>query len=87
VRTIHSAQGAKCDRVLGRMESFRANTVDAASGYVAISCAREGAAIYTSCSPLFAEALGICGANQVRALDNTMKVPEIATDTPCPSGS
>jgi len=36
VRTIHSAQGATADRVMTHMESFRANTVDTASAYVAI---------------------------------------------------
>lgn len=44
VRTIHSAQGATCDRVMAHLEAFRANTVDARSVYVAISRARHGAA-------------------------------------------
>lgn len=44
VRTIHSAQGATCDRVMAHLESFRAKTVDAASAYVASPqglCARH----------------------------------------------
>ncbi|WP_447406982.1 hypothetical protein, partial [Clostridium perfringens] len=45
VRTIHSNQGATCDLVLAHLESFRANTVDARSVYVAISRARHGAAV------------------------------------------
>lgn len=44
VRTIYSAQGATCDRVMAHLEAFRANTVDARSVYVAISRARHGAA-------------------------------------------
>ena len=37
VRTIHSNQGATADRMMAPLESFRANTVDAESAYVAIS--------------------------------------------------
>lgn len=57
VRTIHSAQGATCDRAMAHLEAFRANTVDARSVYVAISRARIGAAVYTHSRASLTEAL------------------------------
>ncbi|MES1996308.1 MAG: AAA family ATPase [Pseudomonadota bacterium] len=72
VRTIHSSQGATCDHVMAHLESFRANTVDAASAYVAISRAREGAAIYTDSRAKLTEALGLRDGAQVGAIDETM---------------
>lgn len=46
-RTI-DAEHKTLAKLLGcRAESFRANTFDAASAYVAISRARKGAAVYT----------------------------------------
>lgn len=59
VRTIHSSQGATCDRVLAHLEAFRANTADARSVYVAISRARMGAAVYTDSRASLTEALGL----------------------------
>ncbi|KQM77654.1 hypothetical protein ASE70_07155 [Sphingomonas sp. Leaf22] len=54
MRTIHSSQAATCDRMLANLESFRANTVDARSVYVAISRVRIGAAVNSaSRSPIF----------------------------------
>ena len=47
VSTVHGAQGATADRVMAHLESFRTNTVDARSTYVAISRAKTSAAIYT----------------------------------------
>ncbi|AXB80617.1 MobF family relaxase [Novosphingobium sp. P6W] len=47
VGTIHGSQGATADRSMTHLESFRANTVDARSAYVAISRARQHAAVYT----------------------------------------
>lgn len=47
VRTVHSAQGSTANHVLAHLESFRANTVNARSVYVAISRARVSAAIFT----------------------------------------
>lgn len=82
VRTIHSSQGATCDRVLAHLESFRANTVDARSVYVAISRARIGAAVYTGNRASLTEALGIRDGAQVGAIDETMKVPDVATAIP-----
>jgi ATP-dependent exoDNAse (exonuclease V) alpha subunit len=82
VRTIHSSQGATCDRVLANLEAFRANTVDARSVYVAISRARIGAAVYTDNRASLTEALGIRDGAQVGAIDETMKAPDVATATP-----
>lgn len=65
VRTITSAQGATCDRVLAHLESFRANTVDASSFYVAISRARKDAAIYTYSRAKLTDALGFRDGAQV----------------------
>lgn len=72
VRTIHSSQGATCDHVIAHLESFRANTVDAASAYVAISRARKGAAIYTDSRAKLTEALGLRDGAQVGAIDETL---------------
>lgn len=72
VRTIHSSQGATCDRVMAHLESFRVNTVDTRAAYVAISRAREGATIYTDSRPKLTEALGIRDGGQVGAIDETL---------------
>ncbi len=69
VRTIHSSQGATCERVMAHLESFRANTVDAASVYVAISRARSHAALYTDSRTSLTEALGLRDSMQVGAID------------------
>lgn len=45
VRTIHSAQGATAERVMAHLKSLRQNS-DSRSAYVAISRARDHAAIY-----------------------------------------
>jgi hypothetical protein len=50
VRTIHSAQGPPPIASMAHLESFGANTVDAASVYVAISRARDAVALYTDSS-------------------------------------
>jgi hypothetical protein len=67
-----------------RVPSFRANTVDARSVYVAISRARIGAVVYTDSRTNLTEALGIRDGAQVGAIDETMKVPDVATATPAP---
>ena len=72
VRTIHSSQGATCDRVMAHLESFRANTVDTRAAYVAISRARKGAAIYTDSRAKLTEELGLRDGAQVGAIDETM---------------
>lgn len=73
VRTIHSAQGATADRVMAHLESFRANTVDAASAYVAISRARDGVALYTDSRARLADALGLRDGAQVGAIDEMIE--------------
>lgn len=72
VRTIHAAQGATADRVIAHMESFRANTVDAASAYVAISRARDHVALYTDSRDKLTVALGLRDGAQVGAIDETV---------------
>lgn len=67
---------------MAHLESFRANTVDARSVYVAISRARHGAAVYTDSRANLTEALGICDGAQVGAIDEAVKVPDVATVTP-----
>ena len=78
VRTIHSSQGATCEHVIAHLESFRANTVDAASAYVAISRARKGAAIYTHNRAKLTEALGLRDGAQVGAIDDILPEKHIA---------
>jgi ATP-dependent exoDNAse (exonuclease V) alpha subunit len=68
VRTIHSSQGTTCDRVLAHLESFRANSVDAASVYVAISRARSSAAVYTDSRARLTDALGLRDGAQTMAI-------------------
>jgi ATP-dependent exoDNAse (exonuclease V) alpha subunit len=72
VRTIHSAQGATATHVIAHLESFRVNTVDTRAAYVAISRAREGAAIYTDSRANLTKALGIRDGSQVGAIDETL---------------
>ncbi|TPG22753.1 hypothetical protein EAH87_02895 [Sphingomonas koreensis] len=73
VRTIHSAKGATADRVMAHLESFRANTVDAASVYVAISRARDSVALYTDRRMKLTEALGLRDGAQVGAIEQGMR--------------
>ena len=47
VQTAYAAQGRTSERVMVHAESGRANLVDQASIYVAVSRARSEAAIYT----------------------------------------
>jgi ATP-dependent exoDNAse (exonuclease V) alpha subunit len=72
VRTIHAAQGSTADRVIAHLESFRANTVDAASAYVAISRARDHVAIYTDSRDKLTEALGLRDGAQIGAIDEVV---------------
>lgn len=69
VRTIHAAQGSTANRVIAHLESFRANTVDAASAYVAISRARDHVALYTDSRAGLTGALGLRDGAQIGALD------------------
>jgi len=54
---VHGSQGATADRSMTHLESFRANTVDAKSAYVAISRAKQHAAIYTDSKEKLAGAI------------------------------
>ena len=56
---------------MAHLESFRANTVDAASTYVAISRAREHAAVYTDSRAALTYALGVRDGARVGAIDET----------------
>lgn len=57
VGTVHGSQGATADRSMTHLESFCANTVDARSAYVAISRARQYAAVYTDSQDKLAGAI------------------------------
>lgn len=50
--------------------------------YVAISRARHDPAIYTDNRASLTEALGVRNGNQVGAIDEAVKVPEVAIATP-----
>ena len=68
---------------MAHLEAFCANAVDARSVYVAISRARHGAAVYTDNRANHTEALGLRDGAQVGAIDEAVKVPEVAaTATP-----
>ena len=67
---------------MAHLESFRANTVDAPAVYVAISRAKDAVALYTDSRARLGEALG--DGAQIGAIDETVKVPDVATATPCP---
>jgi hypothetical protein len=54
---------------MAHLEWFRANTVDAASIYFAISRARTSAAVYTDKRAKLTESLGLRDGAQVRALE------------------
>ncbi|MET4899011.1 hypothetical protein RN629_18115 [Sphingomonadaceae bacterium jetA1] len=54
---------------MAHLESFRTNTVDAASVYVAISRARTSAAVYIDSRASLTEALGLRNGAQVGAID------------------
>jgi len=58
--------------VFAHVESYRANTVDARSVYVAISRARTGATLYTDSRPSLIEALGLRDGSRVGAIDQTV---------------
>jgi conjugative relaxase-like TrwC/TraI family protein len=81
VRTIHSAQGATADRVMAHLESFRANTVDAASVYVAISRAKDVVALYTDSRARLTEALGLRDGAQIGSLDYMLSDVELKSET------
>jgi len=71
VRTIHSAQGATCERVMAHLESFRSN-VDANIAYVAVSRAKASAIIYTDDRDHLARAIEGRSSAKVGAIDETL---------------
>ncbi|WP_420608268.1 MobF family relaxase [Novosphingopyxis sp.] len=70
VGTVHGSQGATADRSMVHLESFRANTVDAKSAYVAISRARSHAAVYTDSREKLAGAIEMRSGERQTALIN-----------------
>lgn len=68
VGTIHGSQGATAERAMAHLESFRANTVDARSTYVAISRAKQGATVYTDSKDGLAAAIEGRPGEQMAAL-------------------
>lgn len=72
---------------MAHLESFRANTVDAASAYVAISRARKHAAVYTEDRAALVGALDLRDGTQVGAIDEalTRYGPGTVLDGPGPS--
>ena len=83
VRTIHSAQGATCDRVMAHLESFRRN-VDANLAYVAVSRAKKHAAIYTDDRDRLASAIEGRDGAKVGAIDETLVRKGAAITIPKP---
>ena len=69
VGTVHGSQGATADRSMVHLESFRANTVDAKSAYVAISRARSHAAVYTDSRDKLAGAIETRSGERAAALE------------------
>jgi len=70
VSTIHGSQGATADRSMTNLESFRANTVDARSAYVAISRARHAAIVYTDSKEKLAGAIETRTGERQTALES-----------------
>ena len=70
---------------MAHLKTFRANTVDARSVYVAINRARYGAAIYTDSRANLTEALGSRDGAQVGVTDDSVNTPDaVATADPAP---
>lgn len=68
---MHGSQGATADRSMTHLESFRANTVDARSAYVAISRARQHAAIYTDSKEKLADAIETRSGERQSAVESS----------------
>ncbi|GGE98096.1 hypothetical protein [Sphingomonas prati] len=71
VRTIHSAQGAACERVTAHLELFRSN-VDANIAYVAVSRAKASAIIYTDDRERLVGTIEGRSSAKVGAIDETL---------------
>ncbi|WP_339348660.1 MobF family relaxase [uncultured Sphingomonas sp.] len=87
VGTVHGSQGATADRSMTHLESFRANTVDAKSAYVAISRARKGAALYTDSREGLATAIETRTGERETALGTQRAAPiiERQAEKPAPA--
>lgn len=88
VGTIHGSQGATADRSMSHLESFRTNTVDARSAYVAISRAKHAAIVYTDSKEKLAGAIEARAGDRQTALEpeRTLPVRELRTETAAPKG-
>jgi len=67
------------------LESFRANTVDARSAYVAISRARQHAAIYTDSKEKLADAIETRSGERQAAIASSRGADIAASDKPAQS--
>ncbi len=74
VGTLHGSQGATADRSMTHLESFRAQTVDAKSAYVAISRARKEAIAYTDSREKLAGAIESRSGERATVLDRTRQI-------------
>jgi ATP-dependent exoDNAse (exonuclease V) alpha subunit len=83
VRTIHSAQGATCERVMAHLESFRSN-VDANIAYVAVSRAKTSAIIYTDDRDRLASAIEGRSSAKIGAIDETLMRKGVTIAIPVP---
>ncbi|AOR79410.1 MobF family relaxase [Novosphingobium resinovorum] len=86
VGTVHGSQGATADRSMTHLESFRANTVDARSAYVAISRARQHAAVYTDSKEKLAGAIETRTGERQAAVASSRGAGIVASDSPAQSG-
>lgn len=75
VSTIYSAQGSTAQKVMVHLESFRANTVDAKSAYVALSRAKDKAMLYTDDRKALSKAISQRSGEKQSALDRD-KAPD-----------
>jgi conjugative relaxase-like TrwC/TraI family protein len=82
VGTVHGSQGATADRSMTHLESFRANTVDARSAYVAISRARQHAAIYTDSKEKLADAIETRTGERQAAMESSRGAGGGSSDKP-----
>jgi hypothetical protein len=83
VRTIHSARGATCERVMAHLELFRSN-VDANIAYVAVSRAKASAIIYTDDGDRLAIVIEGRSYAKVGAIDETLARKGAAITIPVP---
>jgi hypothetical protein len=85
VGTVHGSQGATADRSMTHLESFRANTVDAKSAYVAISRAKQHAAIYTDSKEKLADAIEMRSGERQAAIASSRAAEHSGSEKPAQS--